>query len=335
LLGYDESGFGLGGSSGGGIVELNDVTACPVCGSSLRTAVCFVPDPKPATSRQFSVVRCRRCGVGYVSNGPPSRELSSYYPRDYGGYGAGGSVSARVLTRLNSLLLGQEVGSNLGLPLLDPIPGSNALLDVGVGGELARQMVARGWRVWGLDFTPALAESGSLCGIEFVVGDAVRTPFRDASFDLVIASHVLEHLYDPLSALKEYARLLRPGGRPSVGVPNFDSFPSRFFGRVTYAYLDVPRHLIFFNVGGLTEAVTRSGLTVARVRTVPFPALLPTLLMKIGLSPAAIDHGASRVIVNSVSLPFDVLTQTGARGSNIVLIALKNTDLATPAFRVT
>jgi len=271
------------------------------------------------------VVRCGRCGVGYVSVGPDPRELSSYYPRHYGGYEAGRSASARVLTRINSLLLGQEIGSNLGLPLLDPKPGSNTLLDVGIGGgDLARQMLTRGWKVWGLDFTPALADSGPLGGIEFVVGDAVRTPFRDGSFDLVVASHVLEHLYDPIAALREYARLLRPGGRISIGVPNFDSFPSQFFGRVTYAFLDVPRHLTFFNIRALADAVTKSGLTVTHIQTVPFPALLPTLLMKVGVKPSLIDHGVKRVIVNTVSLPFDVMTQRGNRGSNIVLVAVKN-----------
>src|SRR4051812_40811865 len=52
-----------------------------------------------------------------------------------------------------------------------------------------------------------------------VVGDAHRLPFRPASFDSVLASQVLEHLYRPDDAVVELARVLRPGGSLLVSVP--------------------------------------------------------------------------------------------------------------------
>jgi ubiquinone/menaquinone biosynthesis C-methylase UbiE len=46
-----------------------------------------------------------------------------------------------------------------------------------------------------------------------IIGDADRlTPLADASQDFVIANHLLEHLPDPIGALKEWYRVLRPGG---------------------------------------------------------------------------------------------------------------------------
>jgi SAM-dependent methyltransferase len=49
--------------------------------------------------------------------------------------------------------------------------------------------------------------------------DATRLAFADGRFDLVICSHVLEHIEDDRTALAEFARVLRPGGRAVIAVP--------------------------------------------------------------------------------------------------------------------
>jgi SAM-dependent methyltransferase len=57
-------------------------------------------------------------------------------------------------------------------------------------------------------------------GVEVVVGDCQRRlPFDDASFDRVLAIHVLEHLTDLPRALDEVARVLNPGGQFVVVIP--------------------------------------------------------------------------------------------------------------------
>jgi len=54
-----------------------------------------------------------------------------------------------------------------------------------------------------------------------IICDATSlTPVADRSVDFVIANHVLEHLTDPLSALREWLRVLRPGGHAYVAVPD-------------------------------------------------------------------------------------------------------------------
>ncbi|MCI4345587.1 MAG: class I SAM-dependent methyltransferase [Thermoplasmata archaeon] len=300
------------------------VDHCPACGSAARDTVCSSPDPLNVEAPPFTLVRCEACGVGSVAEVPPPRELRAYYPLDYGAYTAGSSLSSRVLTRIIGLSQPGEIGSPLGLPLFRPQPGARNLLDVGIGGgALAMQLHRRGWRVFGLDFTSSLTAPDARDEIGFVLGNAARTPYRDSAFDVLVASHVLEHMYNPLAALKEYVRLLRPGGTLVIGVPNFDSFPSRAFGRATYSFLDIPRHLVFFNPPALRRIIEDAGLGVAGMRTVPFPALLPTVLLKLGVPPTLLDHGPLRAVVSSLSLPLDGITQRGSLGCNLVAVATK------------
>lgn len=54
-----------------------------------------------------------------------------------------------------------------------------------------------------------------------MVGDALRLPFPDATFDRVICAEVLEHVPDDRRAMAEIARVLKPGGTAAVTVPRF------------------------------------------------------------------------------------------------------------------
>ena len=98
-----------------------------------------------------------------------------------------------------------------------------AALDVGCGtGFLSLELAARGHRVTGIDFAPAMLalakEKAAAAGaaIRLEEADAENLPFAPASFDLVITRHVLWTLPHPEAALDEWIRVLRPGGRLAV-----------------------------------------------------------------------------------------------------------------------
>ena len=90
-------------------------------------------------------------------------------------------------------------------------------LDIGCGtGFLSLELAARGHRVTGIDFAPAMlalakkkaVEAGA--AIRFEEADAENLPFAPASFDLVITRHVLWTLPHPEAAIDEWIRVLRP-----------------------------------------------------------------------------------------------------------------------------
>ena len=95
------------------------------------------------------------------------------------------------------------------------------LLDAGSGGgHFSAGSCDRGADVVSLDMGPSLLRQvAKLCDTRKVAGSVLALPFADASFDLVISTEVIEHTPDPLAALDELARVVRPGGTLLVTTP--------------------------------------------------------------------------------------------------------------------
>lgn len=89
-------------------------------------------------------------------------------------------------------------------------------LDVATGTGLVARELRRsaGCRVVGVDITAAMLGSADRSdGIRFVQGRAERLPFPDARFDGLTFTYLLRYVDDPVSTLRELARVVRPGGR--------------------------------------------------------------------------------------------------------------------------
>jgi SAM-dependent methyltransferase len=95
--------------------------------------------------------------------------------------------------------------------------------------RLSNELAARGHRVTGIDFAPAMiAEArrkaaARATSIRFEEGDAEQLGFATAAFDLVISRHLLWTLAHPEAAIDEWVRVLRPGGRLVIVDSQFDA----------------------------------------------------------------------------------------------------------------
>jgi ubiquinone/menaquinone biosynthesis C-methylase UbiE len=112
------------------------------------------------------------------------------------------------------------------------LAGRSALdaLDAGCGtGFLSFELAARGHRLTGVDFAPAMVaearRKAAVRGvpIRFEEADAEQLPFASASFDLAVSRHLLWTLPHPEAAIDEWIRVLRPGGRLVVVDGQFDA----------------------------------------------------------------------------------------------------------------
>jgi ubiquinone/menaquinone biosynthesis C-methylase UbiE len=126
----------------------------------------------------------------------------------------------------------RTAGNSAGYLLGELRPGIG-LLDLGCGPGTITTDLARlvpGGGVIGLDASEAVvskAASGSKAsagGARFAAADLYHLPFEDAAFDVVHAHQVLQHLTEPVGALREAARVLSPGGLLAVRDSDYGSF---------------------------------------------------------------------------------------------------------------
>ena len=139
--------------------------------------------------------------------------------------------------------------------LLEHLRPGQSLLDVGSGpgtitADLAR-LVAPG-RVVALEtsaeilaVTRAGVEASGCTGVEYLTGDVQALDLPDDSFDVVHAHQVLQHLPDPVAALREMVRVCRPGGVVAVRDGDYGGFvwfpPSPGLDRWRSLYYSVAR----------------------------------------------------------------------------------------------
>ena len=100
--------------------------------------------------------------------------------------------------------------------LVSRVPPGVRVLDVATGtGAVARELLARGCSVVGLDQSPAmLAEARRRLPpeVELVEASADSLPFPDAAFDALTFTYLLRYVDDPGATLRELTRVVRPGG---------------------------------------------------------------------------------------------------------------------------
>jgi ubiquinone/menaquinone biosynthesis C-methylase UbiE len=104
--------------------------------------------------------------------------------------------------------------------------GRGSLLDVPAGeGALAARLIAAGFEVSCCDLYPEIFR---LDGVSITLGDLnAELPFGDQSFDFVTCLEGLEHIENPQQAIREFARVLRPGGTVIVSIPNILNIEER------------------------------------------------------------------------------------------------------------
>jgi MoaA/NifB/PqqE/SkfB family radical SAM enzyme/2-polyprenyl-3-methyl-5-hydroxy-6-metoxy-1,4-benzoquinol methylase len=203
--------------------------ACPLCGMDNARLIFSRKDYLYSiTEYEFPVVRCKHCGMVYVSTRPIEADIQDFYPEDF--YSTTDSPEQTILEKSKSLLGKYEI-------VKDIKPG--ALLDIGCSkGEFLYLMKNKGWSVKGVEFS---SKPPNLFNLDIFYGNLDDAHLEKESFDLITLWAVLEHVYNPKKMLNLINGLLKPNGKLVVLVTNFNSIPAHFMRQD-----DIPRHTTLF-----------------------------------------------------------------------------------------
>jgi SAM-dependent methyltransferase len=239
------------------------MSACLLCGSPHTKLLYRASDRLyRTTSKVFSVVRCEECGLVRMDPAPPPEELHKYYPDNYW-FSPGENAASRLEEGYRRLVLRDHVAF-IEAALADT-NAKGPLLDAGCGGGLLLGMMReRGHRVIGLDISPdAAGIAWRRQGVPAMAALLTAAPLPEGSCKAVSLFHVVEHLENPRAHLEAAARLLAPGGRLIVQVPDAASWQFRLLGH-RWNGLDVPRHLFDFRGEDVDRLLGSCGFEVLR-----------------------------------------------------------------------
>ena len=214
---------------------------CPICGGELAlrhrgTATELAADSLSPTNHRTGehgdLHECRECGTVHQPSLPPGGELAELYRAMHDeAYLAEEPGRRRTARRL--------------LDMVGRYAAAGRLLDVGCGhGLLLDEARRRGYEVEGLELSESAAGyAREVLGLD-VHERTLDDHAPDEPYAAIVMADVLEHLDDPVAAIRRCRELLRPGGVLCVVTPDPSSPTARVAGARWWALLPAHTHLI-------------------------------------------------------------------------------------------
>lgn len=221
-------------------------TGCPLCGKNRFVTVMNYSGKSPLFQKK-KVVRCLGCSFLYMDPLLGHTALTNYYQT--GTYW--GHVTHK--TPFDIPTYHYQANSRISfIQTYSPLRAKMRILDIGAGyGVLEEAFRARFnmLELYAVEPDPKAQHQLKQLGVQV---EKELHYFSGQRFDLIIASHLLEHLISPINFLKELRSYMAPGGALFIEVPNQDH---RF-------KFQLEPHISFFSPESLRNAVEQAGWSV-------------------------------------------------------------------------
>jgi SAM-dependent methyltransferase len=132
---------------------------------------------------------------------------------------------------------------------------------------MLKRLAKVGWKAEGIEWDESAADlARQRTGASVWAGDFRKIDIPHGRYKLIFLSHVFEHLYDPLDALKRFSELLDANGRLYMLFPNAHGLDAKWFGEYWFP-LDPPRHLTFPSKKSVETCVQEAGFARSVITT--------------------------------------------------------------------
>jgi 2-polyprenyl-3-methyl-5-hydroxy-6-metoxy-1,4-benzoquinol methylase len=144
---------------------------------------------------------------------------------------------------------------------------NNRILDVGCGeGWILESAKARGWQVYGTEFSSKAIDICQKKGIKMYAGILSHEKIEERDFDVIISTQAIEHINNPREEVFNVYQLLRTGGLFYITTPNFNSY-LRWILRDKYSIIEYPEHLSYYTKKTLNKLLQQSGFRKVKLLT--------------------------------------------------------------------
>lgn len=250
---------------------------CNYCGEDDTQTVTHGPDLLLNRPGDFTLVRCRNCGLIYQNPQLTPEELAPHYPQEYDPYARDISEEPSPFRRLDR----RHNQARKAGRIIKYHSNPGEILDVGCAtGLFLQTMKERGWKTTGVEPNTFASEyARRTFDLDVVTGTLQEAGLPDRRFDVVTMWDVLEHVPDPRATLAEVARIIKPGGLFVASVPNPTCIEARLFGDAWVGW-DRPRHLYLFTPSVLRRYYEDAGLRLFTIES--FSGRLGLTLLSVG-----------------------------------------------------
>lgn len=232
--------------------------------------------------KNLDIRKCLSCGAVFTNPQLDYKDLNQYFSDEYRAFAitsASSSLFGSFKKIIHDKTLEQFFGygrpkwwrfilSSFKIPLAHyPKKINNGrVLDVGCGsGNLLVNLKNLGWEVYGIDPSPIAVNVARSRGLDNIYqGELNELKLNENFFDVIILFHVFEHIPNPETVLLEIKRILKPGGRLIIGVPNFGSFASRIMGKY-WAGLSFPLHFFHYQKQSLSNLLKARDFNIKNI----------------------------------------------------------------------
>ena len=229
-------------------------TSCPACISATEPSVVY-------TVRSFPIERCPGCGHGRTIVPPGFRSEDIYQESYFDGGVADGYSDYLGAAGVLKVEFSQAVRALRASGCFQ-----GRLLEIGSAYGFFLSAAQPYFDVRGIEIVPEAVEYSSQQGLSVACG-AVSADLlaRHSPLDAVVMLDVIEHLEDPIEALRAIGSNLGPGGHLMITTGDWDSVLSRLMGK-RWRLMTPPQHLHFFTKRSLLSSLEQNGFEIVSFR---------------------------------------------------------------------